>query len=605
LKHLILLKKYFWRNKYRFFLGIFFTVLSNYFAVLSPQVAKYIINKVQQVVTKTPGSTINYNGYDPVFTKLMVWVNDNSKFANIVIWSGLVLVFLALFKGLFTYFMRQTLIVMSRHIEFDQKNDIFNQYQLLDIGFYKQNRTGDLMNRISEDVSKVRMFTGPAIMYSVNLITLISLSIWFMLKESPTLTLYTLAPLPLLAFIIFKVNTIINRKSELQQQKLSQLTSNAQESYSGIRVIKSYVQESALLNVFAKNSNAYKDSAISLAKTEAWYFPSIALLIGLSTLVTIMIGGLYHIYYRSIDAGTITQFVMYVSMLSFPVSSIGWVASIIQKASASQKRIDAFLQLTPNVVDTGTAAFTGAIDNITFNNVNFTYTDTNIEALKNINLTINKNEKIAIIGKTGCGKTTLAQLLLRMYNVQSGQISINNKTIDAYNLLQLRERISYVPQEVFLFSDTIANNIGFGINEITEEQLKTAATAAHIYTEIMDFKDQIQTIVGERGVTLSGGQKQRISIARALLKNSDAYIFDDCLSAVDVQTETKILNNLNNFLAQKTAIFITHRIFHLMQFDKIVVLHNGNIQEVGTHHELLKKQGMYFDMYNEQNTDKP
>ncbi len=601
MKHLLHLNKYFWRNKIRFFLGIIFTILANYFGVLSPQVAKYIINKVQQVVAQSGTKNVSYEGYDPVFTKIMVWVNNNSNFTNIVIWSGLILVFLALLKGVFTYFMRQTLIVMSRHIEFDQKNDIYNHYQKLDIAFYKQHSTGDLMNRISEDVSKVRMFTGPAIMYTVNLVTLISLSIWFMLKESPLLTLYTLAPLPILAIIIFKVNTIINKKSETQQEKLSQLTSNAQESYSGIRVIKSYVQENALVKVFTNNSNAYKDSAISLAKTEAWYFPSIALLIGLSTLVTIMIGGIYHIYYRSIDAGTITQFVMYVSMLSFPVSSIGWVASIIQKASASQKRIDDFLQLQPSINDNGFINFPEKINKIKFENLGFTYADTNIIALKNIDFTIEKNEKIAIIGKTGCGKTTLAQLLLRMYNANTGSISINENNINKLKLQELREKISYVPQEVFLFSDTISNNIAFGVDATTETAIKNASIAANIYNEIEGFKEGMETIVGERGVTLSGGQKQRISIARALLKNSDVYIFDDCLSAVDVQTETTILNNMQEFLLQKTAIFITHRIFHLMQFDKIIVLQNGTIAEIGTHKDLISKKGIYFEMYNEQN----
>ncbi len=584
-------------------MGILFTILSNYFGVLSPQVAKYIINKVQHIVTNGKTLQPNYNGYDAIFKSLMQWVNGTNKFGNIVIVCGVILVLLALLKGLFTYLMRQTLIVMSRHIEFDQKNDIYQHYQKLDTSFLKKNSTGDLMNRISEDVSKVRMFTGPAIMYSTNLITLIALSIWFMLKESVSLTLCTLAPLPILAYIIFKVNTIINKKSDLQQQKLSLLTSNAQESYSGIRVIKSFVQEAAILKVFTKNSDAYKDSAISLAKTEAFYFPSIALLIGLSTLITIMIGGLYHIYYRSIDAGTITQFVMYVSMLSFPVSSIGWVASIIQKASASQKRIDAFLDYVPIIKNEGKIVFPEFVEKVEFKNVSFTYEDTLINALQNINFTINKNEKVAIIGRTGTGKTTIAQLLLRMYNPNEGTITINDLALKDYTILSLRQQISYVAQEVFLFSDTINNNIKFGADYAADKAIKNAAITANVATEIERFSEGYNTIVGERGITLSGGQKQRISIARALLKESNIYIFDDCLSAVDVQTETKILQQLDQFLANKTAIFITHRIFNLMQFDKIIVLNENKITEIGTHKELLALNGIYFKMYMEQNKE--
>jgi ATP-binding cassette, subfamily B, multidrug efflux pump len=605
LKHLISLKKYFWRNKYRFIFGILFTTLSNYFGVLSPQVTKYVINKVvdhlDAIKKITPNTVTPKNTYDP-FINMVIQKMEQLGFNNIVIWCGIVLLLLALLRGFFTFLMRQTIIVMSRHIEFDQKNDIYKHYQTLDALFFKKNSTGDLMNRISEDVGKVRMFTGPAIMYSINLIALISLSVFYMLKASPALTLYTLAPLPILAFVIFKVNTIINKKSEQQQQQLSLLTSNAQESYSGIRVIKSFVQENALLKVFTKNSNAYKDKAISLATTEAAYFPSIALLIGISTLLTIMIGGLYYINgTHQISLGTIAEFVIFINMLTFPVSSIGWVASMIQRASASQKRINEFLHQDSNIVDNGTLTLSKDWNEIKLENVSYTYEHTQIQALKDLNFILQKNEKIAIIGKTGSGKTTLVQLLLRMYNISQGSIKISNQSIENYILNCLRQQISYVPQEVFLFSETIYNNIKFGVENATKEEVQMAAKNAQIYDEIMRFENGFETMVGERGVTLSGGQKQRISIARALLKKSTIYIFDDCLSAVDIKTEVAILNKIQDFLKDKTAIFVTHRIFNLMNFDKIIVLDHGAIVEIGTAEILLQKNGAYAKMYAEQN----
>ncbi len=607
MKHLVHLKKYFWQNKYRFFLGIIFTILSNYFGVLSPQVTKYVINRVAEHLNKAP----QINGvqkkevYELVVGKIVGLLNNNNNFASVVILCGIVLISLAILRGVFIFMMRQTIIVMSRHIEYAQKNDVYQHYQKLDTHFYKTNSTGDLMNRISEDVSKVRMFTGPAVMYTINLSALIGLSIFYMYNTNAMLTFYTLAPLPLLAFIIFKVNTIINKKSELQQQELSSLTSKAQESYSGIRVIKSYLQENALASVFINNSESYKNKSIDLAKTEAWYFPSISLLIGISTLVTIMIGGLYKINGdTSIDVGVIAEFVVYINMLTFPVSSIGWVASIIQRASASQKRIDEFLLQQPNIKDNGTLKFDETNFEVQFNNVSFTYKDTGIQALKNINFQINKNEKIAIVGKTGSGKTTLVQLLLRLYEPTTGNINIKNRDYCQYALPYLRQQIAYVPQEVFLFSDTIYNNIKFGIENATNEMAENAAKNAQIFNEIMQFNDGFETMVGERGVTLSGGQKQRISIARALLKNSNLYFFDDCLSAVDVNTEIAILNQLDIFLKNKAAIFVTHRIFNLMNFDKIIVLENGEIMETGTHQELLNNKKHYYDLYMEQQQKK-
>jgi ATP-binding cassette, subfamily B, multidrug efflux pump len=613
LKHLYQLKKYFWRNKYRFFLGILFTVLSNYFGVLSPQVTKYVVNRVStqldsiNKVQKVLADHKKREVYEPLVKIVIKKMDGNNNFGQVVIMCGVVLLLLAFLRGLFTFFMRQTIIVMSRHIEYDQKNDVYQQYQKLDTHFFKVNSTGDLMNRIAEDVSKVRMFTGPAIMYSINLISLISLSVFYMFNTNPILTLFTIAPLPLLAIVIYKVNTIINKKSEEQQQQLSTITANAQESYSGIRVIKSFVQESALAKVFEKNSDLYKDKAISLAKTEAWYFPSIALLIGISTLLTIMMGGLYKISgYGDIEIGTIAEFVVYINMLTFPVSSIGWVASIIQKASASQKRVNEFLLKKSEIQNTGIATMDNQAKSIDFNNVSFTYKDTNITALQNINFSIKEGEKIAIVGKTGSGKTTLLQLLLRMYEPTLGNIKIGDKRINDIELHALRNTMGYVPQEVFLFSDTVRDNIGFGLSdsetvEIRQTKITTVTQVAHIHNEITQFQNGYDTMVGERGVTLSGGQKQRISIARALLKDSAIYIFDDCLSAVDVKTEVGILHDLTTYLKNKTTLFVTHRIYNLMDFDKIIVLHDGTIAEMGDHKTLLENKDLYFTMFCEQN----
>jgi ATP-binding cassette, subfamily B, multidrug efflux pump len=600
LRTLFTLNKYFWKYKLRFFFGIGFTILANYFGVLSPQVARYIINKVKEIVTKTPNNNI-LTGYDNIFHSIIQYINQ-MQFGSIVIWCGIVLVILALLKGLFTYLMRQTIIVMSRHIEFDQKNEIYKHYQTLDSSFMKKNATGDLMNRISDDVSKVRMYTGPALMYATNLITLIGLSVWFMYQKSPLLTLCTLAPLPILAYVIFKVNVIINNKSELQQAKLSELTSNAQESYSGIRVIKSFVQEKSSFLQFEKNSNTYKDAAISLSKTEAWYFPSIALLIGISTLITIMVGGLLSINNKRIDEGTIAEFVMYVSMLSFPFSSIGWVASIIQKAKTSQRRINEFLDYETTITD-GNTFLDNKINHIHFKNVNFTYEDTLINAIKQLKFEINANEKIAIVGSTGCGKTTLVQLILRILDNYSGTILLNQLDIKQYKLLELRNKIAYVPQEVFLFSDSIKNNIKFGNDSATDDEVIQAAKNAKIYDEIMSFENNFETIVGERGVTLSGGQKQRISIARALLKNAEVYIFDDCLSAVDVNTEYELMQRWQNVLQNKISIFVTHRVTYLQNFTNIIVMEEGQIIEQGNHTQLSIANGTYSKMLQQQSTN--
>ncbi|HEY1200059.1 MAG TPA: ABC transporter ATP-binding protein, partial [Niastella sp.] len=464
--------------------------------------------------------------------------------------------------------------------------------------------TGDLMNRMSEDVSRVRMFTGPAIMYFINLVSLISLSVYYMVKKDPLLTLYVLAPLPILAVTIYVVNTIINKKSERIQALLSDLTTNAQESYSGIRVIKSFVQEKAMFAFFDKNSEEYKENAIALAKTEALYFPSMTLLIGLSTLLTIMIGGIYTIYgQHDMKMSTLAEFVMYINMLTFPVGAIGWTASMIQRAAASQKRINEFLHTNPAIVNPANAVKPVIDGSITFNNVDFVYPNTGIQALTNFNLHIKKGQKIAIIGHTGSGKTTIAQLLLRMYDPTVGNISIDGNDLKTMDLQELRRQISYVPQDVFLFSDTINNNILFSPpagGEANHERAVKAARSASGEREIEHFHEKYETMVGERGVTLSGGQKQRISIARALAKDPQIVVFDDCLSAVDARTEKEILGNLSIYLQHKTAIIITHRIFTLFDFDTIVVLEDGKIVETGTHNELLSLNGYYAYLYEQQ-----
>jgi ATP-binding cassette, subfamily B, multidrug efflux pump len=488
---------------------------------------------------------------------------------------------------------------MSRHIEYDQKNEVFDHYQKLDASFYKTNSIGDLMSRMAEDVSRVRMFTGPAIMYLVNLITLISLSVFFMWKRDPLLTLYVLSPLPILAITIYIVNNIIHKRSEELQGTLASLTTNAQQSYSGIRVIKSFVQEKAMLEHFERSSDKYKKEAVGLAKTEALYFPSMTLLIGLSTLLTIMIGGLYYIDGRT-SLNTIIEFVIYINMLTFPVSAIGWTASMIQRAAASQKRLNEFLNIHPSIKNNAIGA-TKAIEGIIhFNHVNFTYSHTGIQAVKDFDLTIKKGEKIAIVGRTGSGKSTVAQLLLRMFDVNSGSIEIDGVEIKNRDLTHLRNNISYVPQDGFLFSDTIENNIAFGAKDAQPQKVIAAATHAVVHKDIESFPLKYETQIGERGVSLSGGQKQRISIARALMKDAPILILDDCLSAVDARTEKEILGHLNEYLQSKTAILITHRVYNLLNFDQIIVMEEGSIAEKGTHPDLLQKGGLYAQMYEQQ-----
>ncbi len=602
MKHLKAINKYFWKYRWRLGAGIFFVIISNYFAILAPQVAGYVVDKVQQLL---PGGNTKPvpRQNDFLVNAFIDWMDRGEwSFGSIVILSGLVILLLAIIRGVFMFFMRQTIVVMSRYIEYDQKNEVYSHYQQLDTHFFKIHSTGDLMNRIAEDVSRVRMYTGPAIMYLVNLTAVIIFAVSNMLAKNVSLTLYVLAPLPLLAATIYYVNTIIHKKSEAIQALLSDLTTNAQQSYSGIRVIKSYVQEKAMYAFFRDNTEEYRKKSIGLAKVEAIYAPSIVLLIGISTIITIMIGVLYFLNGRITEVGIIVEFVLYINMLIFPVSAIGWVASMIQRASASQKRLNEFLETQPEIDN---KAAKGKADvklkgEIQFQDVSFTFQHTGIKAIKHFHMHIRPGQKIAVVGRTGSGKSTLAALLLRLFNIDKGRLLLDGIPIDEIPLQSLRRQISYVPQDVFLFSDSISANIRFGNEKAGPEAVKNAAKSAVIHNEIEGFPKGYDTQVGERGVTLSGGQKQRISIARALLKDAPIVIFDDCLSAVDATTEKNILQHLNEELKDKTAIIITHRIFSLLDFDHIIVMEDGAIIEEGTHTQLMATNGEYAAMYNRQ-----
>lgn len=569
--------------------GVVFVSLSNYFRALQPQ---YIREALDYVIEKLS-----------IFNEGTSQMTDaqTAELGQALLKFGLIVLGLALLMGIFMYFMRQTIIVVSRLIEYDLRKEIFKHYQELDLAFYKRNNTGDLMARITEDVSKVRMYLGPAVLYGINLISLFVMVIYAMFSVNVELSLYSLAPLPILSVSIYYISNIINKKSETIQQQLAKLNSLAQEVFSGIRVVKSYVQEKALGDYFSEETDLYKEKSLELARVNALFFPLMVLLIGASTIITVYVGGI-KVANGTLTAGNIAEFVIYVNMLTWPVTSIGWVASVIQQAAASQKRINEFLQTEPTVTNPGKKEL-ALKGEIRFENVSFVYPDTGIKALTDVSFHLEAGQKMAIIGKTGSGKTTIADLLVRMYDITSGKILLDGVEIKDMDLANLRKKIGYVPQDVFLFSDTIASNVSFGKREAELEEIEDFTRHAAVYDDIVDLPKKFDTLVGERGVTLSGGQKQRVSIARALIKKPDIVILDDCLSAVDTNTEQKVLDYFNNALADKTSIIITHRIYSLLDFDKIIVLEDGKIVEAGDHESLLKNGGYYADLFERQSKE--
>lgn len=598
LKHLSYLLKFFWTYRYRFTLGILFVGLVSVFRIWQTRTVGEAVDKVVDQLNK-------YQNLGGIAAHPEAFSDLNQQVA----WLGLAVIGLALLMGLFMFLMRQTVIVMSRLIEYDMRKELFVHYEKLDIAFYKRNTTGDLMSRISEDVSKVRMFLGPAILYGLDLTFLFTLTIGSMLYVSVSLTMWSLLPLPFLSVSIYYVSTLINKRSEKIQQQLATLTGTAQEVYSGIRVVKSYVQEQAMGRWFADQSEEYRRKSLQLVRIDSLFFPLMALLIGISTIITVYVGGL-QLAAGKITTGNIVEFVIYINMLTWPVTAIGWIASLTQQAAASQKRINEFLKTQPSI--TSPLATNGSVvpiaplkGHIVFENVSFTYPDTGIVALKNVTFEVRPGQKMAIIGRTGSGKTTIADLLVRMYDATSGRILVDGRDIREHDLANLRRRFGYVPQDVFLFSDTIQANIGFGKPDLTRSEAEFYAKSASVHDEIINLPNGYETLVGERGVTLSGGQKQRVSIARAFAKQPDVILLDDCLSAVDTNTESRILGYLDQALSDKTAIIITHRIYGMLQFDKIIVLEDHTIAQNGTHDQLLAQGGYYAELFERQMAGEP
>ncbi len=587
MKHLRYLNRYFYKYRRRLIAGIVFVFISNYFRILQPQLIREALDMVVE----------NIRLY-----KAMAGFEMQQKLygvlAQTLLYFGVAVLVMALLMGVFMYFMRQTIVVMSRLIEYDLRKVLFEHYEKLHTAFFKKNNTGDLMARITEDVSKVRMYLGPAVMYGVNLISLFIMVIYSMVTVSWELTLYCLAPLPVLSISIYYVSQLINKKSEVIQQQLAVLNSTAQETFSGIRVVKAYVQENAMARFFSAQSEDFRVKSLSLGKVNAMFYPLMLLLIGASTIITVYVGGI-QVVRGTITTGNIAEFVIYVNMLTWPVTAIGWIASIIQQAAASQKRINEFLDTRPAIESP--VHRPGPLDgHIRFENVSFVYPDTGVRALNRVSFELLPGQKMAIVGRTGSGKTSVADLLVRMYDVTDGRIFIDGAPIEQHDLANLRRRIGYVPQDGFLFSDSVSSNIAFGKPDAAQADVERFARYASIHEEISALPKGYDTVVGERGVTLSGGQKQRVSIARALIKEPDILLFDDCLSAVDTNTEKQILSVFNEIMAETTAIVITHRIYAYLTFDKILVLDEGCIVEEGTHEELLALKGYYYELFERQ-----
>jgi ATP-binding cassette subfamily B protein len=582
MKELQYLNKYFVKYKFHFLLGIFITIIAQIFSLFTPKLVSKSFKAIEDFHKNDLSSEM-------IKTELL----------HNIFW----IVGTTLIAGILTFLMRQTLIVMSRHVEFDLKNEVFKHYEVLDQNFYKRNRTGDLMNRISEDVGKVRMYVGPAVMYTINTFIRFTVVIIYMYNVSPRLTLYTILPLPILSFIIFKLSKEINVRSTIFQQYLSKISTFTQEIFSGIRVVKAYALEKQFQNNIADLAKESKTKSMSLAGVQSLFGPLMIALIGVSNLVVIYFGGLMYINGTIKSIGTIAEFILYVNMLTWPVASIGWVSSLVQEAEASQKRINEFLKIEPEIKNKATEKTT--IDGeIEFKNVSFTYDDTEITALHNISFKVKKGETLAILGKTGSGKSSILSLITRQHDIKEGSITIDGKKIDQVNLYDLRNNIGIVPQDAFLFSDTIKNNIKFGKEYATDDDVTNAAKKAVVHDNIINFKNKYETILGERGITLSGGQKQRVSIARAIIKNPKILLFDDCLSAVDTDTEEQILNNLLEISKDKTTIIVSHRVSSAKNADKIIIIEEGQIIQEGSHNQLVNQEGYYAELYLKQLSEK-